>query len=90
MNADIRNINVCGVPFTMQIVEGGVLFSNKSGFWGFSARFMWVYSSHLWYLTHSESTFGSVAAAHLVRMYELLQEHIGADHAEFELKWKDQ
>lgn len=79
---EYRDVTVCGVPHRMTIVEGGVLFSNKAGFWGVSARYMFSYRSCLWYLNHTESTFGNVAAVHLVKMHKLLCEKIGPDHTE--------
>ncbi len=90
---DYRNVSLGGVPYRMTIVDGGVLFSNRSGFHGVTGRFVFSYRSHLWYLEHSESTWGSVAACHLVKMHKLLGEYIGADHAEsngsvFELTFK--
>jgi hypothetical protein len=77
-----KRVNVCGVPYMMTIVDGGVLFSNKSGFYGVSGRFMFEYRGHLWYLMHSESTFGEVPVCHLARMAELLAKYIGSDHTE--------
>lgn len=85
-----RKVGVCGVPHDMTIVDGGVMFSDKAGFWGVSGRFMWEYKCHLWYLVCSEDSFGTVAGCHLKKMHELLTEMIGADHEQFELKWKDQ
>ena len=77
----------------MTIVEGGVLFSDKSGFYGVSGRFMFEYQSNLWYLIHAEATWDKVAACHLVKMHKLLGEYIGTDHTEadgslFELTFK--
>ena len=45
-------------------------------------------------MEHAESTFGKVAACHLVRMHKLLQELISRDHTEadgsmFELTFKN-
>lgn len=80
--SEFRDVSVCGVPYRMTIADGGVLFSNKSGFSGVSGRFMFSYKSSLWYLEHAVSTFGHVAACHLVKMHELLQKHIGTDHTE--------
>lgn len=79
---EYRDISICCVPYRMTIVEGGVVFSNRSGFYGVTGRFMFAYRSHLWYLDHSQSTWGDVAACHLVRMHERLSEYIGPDHAE--------
>lgn len=84
----MRKVTICGVPHEMQIVDGGVLFSNKSGFWGVSGRFVWEFRSHLWYLVACETTFGKVAGCHLTRMHELLTEHIGGDHEQFDLQFK--
>lgn len=77
-----KDVSVCGVPYRMTIADGGVLFSNKSGFAGVSGRFMFSYKSSLWYLEHAVSTFGSVAACHLARMHQLLQDRISPDHTE--------
>lgn len=91
---DAKRISICGVPYTMDIVDGGVLFSNKSGFYGVSGRFMFSRKSWLWYLDHSESTWGSVPSCHLVRMHELLAEHIAGDNepekdgGSFRLQWR--
>jgi len=76
----IRKVNVCAVPYEMSIVDGGVLFSDKSGFWGLSGRFMFQYISDLWYLVDWHTTFGKVATAHLVKMAKLLEEHSGGNH----------
>lgn len=89
-----KDVSVCGVPYKMAIVDGGVLFSNKSGFYGVSGRFMFEYRGHLWYLMHTESTFGNVAMCHLRSMHDLIEQHIGGDHMEadgstFELKFKE-
>lgn len=86
---NLRRVSICGVPHEMSIVDNCVLFSNKAGFWGVSARFIWVFRSHLWYLDSSESTFGNVAGVHLTRMHQLLCEKIGADHEEFPMTFKD-
>jgi hypothetical protein len=89
-----RKVSICGVPYTMTIVDGGVLFSNKCGFYGVSGRFMFSRRSMLWYLDHSESTWGSVAVAHLVAMHELIAKHIAEDHEPekdggvFQLQWR--
>lgn len=88
-----RDVSVGGVPHRMTIVEGGVMFSNKSGFYGYTARYMFAYRSCLWYLQHTDSSFGEVAACHLVKMHKLLAEYIGPDHTEadgteFELTFK--
>lgn len=77
-----RDVSVCGVPHRMTIVDGGVMFSNRSGFYGYSGRYMFEYAGMLWYLIHSESTFGKVAAAHLAKMHKLLSEMISPDHTE--------
>lgn len=82
MIGDFRDVSVCAVPHRMTIVEGGVLFSNKSGFYRFSCRLMFSYHSHLWYLENAESTWDKVAVCHIVKMHKLLEELIGADHME--------
>lgn len=76
MPGESRHVTVAGVPHTMQIVEGGVLFSNKAGFWGVSARYMFAYKSNLWYLVQVESTFGDVPLVHLDKMHKLLKAKI--------------
>jgi hypothetical protein len=86
--SDTRKVNVCGVPFEMGIADGGVLFSNKSGFWGVSARYMWAYRSGLWYLTEVHATWNSVPGVHLIRMHTLLTEMIGREHEQFDLTFK--
>lgn len=91
---EFRDVSVCGVPYRMSIVDGGVMFSNKSGFWGVSGRFMFEYRHHLWYMLHAASTWDSVAACHLAKMHKLLGEHIGPDHTEadgtvFELRFRE-
>lgn len=82
-------VSICGVPYLMQIVDGGVLFSKKSDFYQSSGRFMFAYRNRLWWLEHSESTFGHVSAIHLQGMHALLCEKIGSDHEEFPLQFKD-
>lgn len=82
-----QKVSVCGVPYLMQIVDGGVLFSKKSVS-ETSGRFMFAYRNRLWWLEHSESTFGHVSAIHLRRMHELLCEKIGSDHDDFPLRFK--
>ena len=89
-----KDVSVCGVPYKMAIVDGGVLFSRKSGFYGVTGRFMFEYRVHLWYLTDNYSTFANVAVCHLCAMYDLIEQHIGGDHMEadgstFELKFKE-
>lgn len=78
----------------MSIVDGGVMFSNKSGFWGVSGRFMFEYREHLWYLVDAQSTWDKVAACHLVSMHKKLCELIAPDHVEadgsrFMLRFKE-
>jgi hypothetical protein len=87
-----KNVSICGIPYRLIIVDGGAMFSNKSGV--STGRFMFRYNNCLWYLDHSESTWGYVAACHLVQMHELLEKHIGRDHTEaygnvFELSFKE-
>lgn len=77
-----REVCVCGIPYRMSIADGGVLFSNKSGLPGVNGRFIFAYRSSLWYLEHSVSTSDRVPCCHFVRMHELLEMHIGKDHAE--------
>ena len=90
---DSREVGVCGVPHVMTIVDGGVLFSNKSGFSGYAARYMFAYRSSLWYLEEFGVVFGEVPLSHFARMHSLLAEYIGPDHTEadgtvFELTFK--
>lgn len=87
MSEQARKVNVCGVPFEMSIVDGGVLFSEKSGFYGVSARFMFEYNE-LWYLTGVEATFPRHALCHLVKMHKLLEQHIGDDHGVTKVEFK--
>lgn len=95
MIGDFRDVSVCAVPHRMIIVEGGVLFCNRSGFYGVSGRLMFEYRSHLWYLDTSEQTFGKVAVCHIVKIHKLLEELIGPDHMEadgskFQLRFRDE
>ena len=88
-----RDVSICGVPYRLTIVEGGAMFSDKSGFWGVSGRFMFEYAEMLWYLVGAESTWNRVPAAHLASMHKKLGEYIGTDHTEadgsvFELSFK--
>ena len=76
----MRKVTVCAVPYEMSIIEGGVLFSNKSGFYGVSARYTFAVRNHLWYLEDRQETFPRTALCHLVKMSELLKLHIGGDH----------
>ncbi len=90
-----RRVTVCAVPYDMSIVEGGVLFSNKSGFSGSHGRYMFEYRANLWYLTESTSTWKATAVCHIVKMHKLLALHIGPDFTEgngspFTLTFKDQ
>lgn len=84
-----QKVSICGVPYLMQIVDGGVLFSKKSQFHEASGRFMFSYRNRLWWLDHSESTFGHVSAVHLQGMHKLLCEKIGSDHENFPLRFKN-
>ena len=91
--SNTRQVTIGAVPHEMSIVDGGVLFSSKSGFYGVTGRYMFEYKSNLWYLTDTESTWSRVPVCHLVKMYTLLEEHIGGDHFEadgskFELRFK--
>jgi hypothetical protein len=83
-----QKVSICGVPYLMQIVDGGVLFSKKSSFYQTSGRFMFAFRNRLWWLEHAESAFGHVSAVHLQRMHELLCEKIGSDHEDFPLRFK--
>jgi len=85
-----RKVDVCGVPYLIQIVDGGVLFSKKSSYYDSAGRFMFAYRNGLWWLEHSESTFGHVSALHLGRMHEILCESIGRDHEDFPLRFKSE
>lgn len=82
-------VTVCGVPHEMSIVDGGVLFSDKSGFYGVTKRIMFTYRSDLWYVVEATSTFDNVALCHLVRMHKLLAEHIGGDHEVRQLRFRE-
>lgn len=89
-----RKVTVCAVPYEMTIVEGGVLFSNKSGFSGTHGRYMFEYKSSLWYLTELTSTWKATPVCHIVKMHKLLALHIGPDHTEadgtrFQLEFRD-
>jgi len=77
-----RDVSIGGVPYRLSIVEGGAMFSNKSGFWGVSGRFMFEYGGMLWYLIGAESTWNRVPACHLAKMHKLLGEYISTDHTE--------
>ena len=88
-----RDVSIGGVPYRMSIVDGGVMFSNKSGFWGVSGRFMFEYVGMLWYLVDAQSTWNRVPVCHLAKMHKKLGEYIGTDHTEadgsvFELSFK--
>lgn len=79
------NVTVGGIPHSMTIVENAVVFSNKSGFSGCSKRVMFEYRSNLWYITEVQGNVGTksanyIPAAHIVKMHQLLKEHIGNDH----------
>ena len=75
-----KSVIVCGVPYEISIIDGGVLFSDKSGFYGVSARTMFEYRSGLWYIIDVKRTFDSIALCHLVKMSKLLIKHIGDNH----------
>ena len=72
--SDIKEITICGIPYTMQQTDGGVLFSEKSGFWGLSCRLMFEYKEGLWYLVDIKASFNTVPVAHLTKIYEFLKE----------------
>lgn len=76
---DPEPVTICGVPYTFQRIEGGVIFSEKSGFWGHSLRVVFSYQSMLWRL---EEATGKVALCHLVRMAQIIDERVHGDHAE--------
>ena len=86
---DTRQVTVCGIPHEMSIVDGGVLLSDKSGFWGVSKRIMFAYRSNLWYMIDVKSTFDTIALSHLVKIAQLLEKHIGGNHEVGELRFKD-
>lgn len=75
-SSEVRKVVIGGVPHTMTVGDGCVVFSDKSGFYGTHGRFMFVYLSHLWYLDLKESsdTFHRIAAKHIVKMHKLLEE----------------
>lgn len=77
-----RKVIICGVPYSMSIVDGCVLFSNKSGFYGVGMRFLFEYRCNLWHFESSATTWGSVPACHLAQMHEKLEEMISPDHTE--------
>lgn len=82
MNAStFKDVSVCGMPYRMYLVEGGVLFSDKSRFDGRTARFMFSYRYALWYFEESQSTYEAVPACHLATMHELLCQMIWPDHS---------
>jgi len=73
---ETRKVTVRCVPYEMSIVDGGVLFSNKSGFFGVSARIMFEQRQGLWYISNAATTLDGVALCHLVKMSQLLEKHI--------------
>jgi len=81
---DRRTITICSVPYEMIIVEGGVLFADRSGFYGVEARYMFEFRCELWYLIAGESTFDKTPLCHLVAMHKQLAAHIGKDHEQFD------
>jgi hypothetical protein len=83
--SNCKEVTICAVPFEMSIVDGGVLFSEKSGFYGVTARYMFSYTGH-WRLIEVTRTFEGVPVMHFLKMYELLKEHIGDN---FELKMNE-
>ncbi len=84
-----RKVTVCGVPHEMSIVDGGVLFSNKSGFYGVSRRIMFARRNRLWYIENAAATFDSVPLCHLVKMAKLLDIHIDANHTSSDPQFTD-
>lgn len=78
-----RDISILGIPHSIEIVDGGVLFSNKSGFWGVSGRFMFEYKGRMWYLVGMETTWNQVPINHLVRMREELCNHIETSQPDY-------
>lgn len=88
MSETTRKVTVCGVPHELSIVDGGAMFSDKSGFWGVSKRVMFEYRE-LWYIVDGQATFDNFPLCHLVKMHKLLMEHIGGDHEVKEFKFKE-
>ena len=78
--SETKNVNICAVPYTMSIIDGGVMFSDKTGFYGVTGRFVFEYRCGLWYLATAHDTFDAIAACHVRRMHELLAEHVLRDH----------
>lgn len=69
-----RDVVVCGVPYEMSIVDGGVLFCDRSGFWGVASRIMVEFRAGLWRVSTAADTFDRVPLCHFVKMHQLLKE----------------
>jgi len=68
----INRIDVCKIPYEIQVVEDGILFINKSGLSGYISRLMFSYRYGAWFLEDQGSTDGGVPLAHLCEIYEIL------------------
>ena len=82
------NVLICGTAYDMQIVDGCVIFQDRSGFANWNQRLWFTFENGLWYLATAEDTFRQVPLCHLADMYKLLIEEIGDDHTQFKLKFK--
>lgn len=80
---DKRQVTVCCVPYEMTIIEGGVLFSDKAGFYGLYHRYTFEFRHLLWYLSENVGTSDSTPLCHLKAMHSLLSKHVCPDHGEF-------
>lgn len=76
LNMQTRALVVCGVPYEMRLVEGGVLLSQKSGCYGISRRIMFEHFQGRWYMIEMRASFNKVPLPDLVRIAELLKQHV--------------
>lgn len=78
----LTQTNLRGVPYQVDLVDGQVIFEDKSGFWGTHCRFAYEWKGVGWYLVGAEDWVGKVYVPHLVAAYEFVEKH-------FHKEWND-
>ena len=79
-----KDITICGVPYSLVVVEKACIFTERSGFYGMSMSFTVEKKSDLLYLTDITTggwASGNVPLCHLIKAKQIAAEHIGDDHS---------
>lgn len=70
-----RSITLCGVPYQVTLIDGQVIFLNRSGFAFTHSQFTFEWCGTGWYLVDTESSAERVYVPHIVAAFQWCRWH---------------